>query len=78
MKFRASQVFKTKVFMTSLANATAFTTYAVYYISQLGLNPFELLLVGTVLEATVLIFEELREWLPIRMAGGCRLLPGCW
>ncbi|MBU7316934.1 MFS transporter [Paenibacillus oleatilyticus] len=57
MKFRASQVYKTKVFMTSLANATAFTTYAVYYISQLGLNPFELLLVGTVLEVTVLIFE---------------------
>lgn len=43
--------------MTSLANATAFTTYAVYYISQLGLSPFELLLVGTVLELTVLVFE---------------------
>ncbi|PYI54060.1 MFS transporter [Paenibacillus flagellatus] len=41
----------------SLANATMFTTYAIYYVAELRLSPFELLLVGTALEATVLLFE---------------------
>jgi MFS family permease len=44
-------------FVSSLANTIMFTTYALYYITTLGLNPFELLLVGMVLELTVLIFE---------------------
>lgn len=43
--------------MTSLANSTMFTTYAVYQVIALGLNPFQLLLVGMVLEVTVLLFE---------------------
>lgn len=34
-----------------------FTTYAVYYISALGLTPVQLLLVGTALELTCLVFE---------------------
>ncbi|WP_317891325.1 MFS transporter [Paenibacillus oceani] len=44
-------------FVSSLANTIMFTTYALYYITTLGLNPFELLLVGMALELTVLIFE---------------------
>ncbi|TCZ78318.1 MFS transporter [Paenibacillus albiflavus] len=45
------------MFVLSLANSTMFTTYAIYYVTKLGLNPLELVLVGTVLELTVLIFE---------------------
>jgi DHA3 family tetracycline resistance protein-like MFS transporter len=40
-----------------LANATMFTTYAVYYVNQVGMNPLQLVLVGTVLEATILLLE---------------------
>ncbi|TYA15577.1 MFS transporter [Paenibacillus faecis] len=44
-------------FMTALASSTIFTTYSIYYVTELGLNPLELVLIGTVLELTVLIFE---------------------
>ncbi|WP_345773998.1 MFS transporter [Paenibacillus sp. H1-7] len=55
--FHASQVYMLMSFMTSLANATMFTTYAIYQVIELGLNPLQLLLVGMVLEVTVLLFE---------------------
>lgn len=57
MKLQASHVYSIIGFMTSLANATMFTTYAVYQVIALGLNPLQLLLVGMVLEVTVLVFE---------------------
>ncbi|MDO7905369.1 MFS transporter [Paenibacillus sp. JX-17] len=44
-------------FGMSLANATMFTTYAVYQVISLGLTPLQLLLIGAVLEGTVLLFE---------------------
>ncbi|MFP3390072.1 MFS transporter [Brevibacillus sp. SIMBA_040] len=53
----ATKVYMIKRFITSLANTTMFTTYAIYYITALGLNPFELLLIGMVLELAVLLFE---------------------
>lgn len=53
----ATKVYMIKRFTTSLANTTMFTTYAIYYITALGLNPFELLLIGMVLELAVLLFE---------------------
>lgn len=54
---QAAKVFYLMNFFTSLASSTIFTTYSIYYVTELGLNPFELVLVGTVLELTVLIFE---------------------
>ena len=54
----ATKVYMIKRFTTSLANTTMFTTYAIYYITALGLNPFELLLIGMVLELAVLLFES--------------------
>jgi len=57
MQTHASRVYVGLRFLTSLANATMFTTYAIYYIAALGLDPLQLLLVGTVLELTVLVFE---------------------
>ncbi|MBL8046598.1 MAG: MFS transporter [Anaerolineales bacterium] len=41
----------------SLAFAIMFTTYTVYYVQAAGLDPLQLVLVGTVLEATYFLFE---------------------
>ncbi|MDF2681145.1 MAG: transporter [Brevibacillus sp.] len=57
MKMNATQLYLIMRFITALANATMFTTYAVFYIATLGLTPLELLIVGTVLELTVVLFE---------------------
>lgn len=57
MYMNATKLYTIKSFLTSLANTTMFTTYALYYIVTLGFNPFELLLIGTVLELSVLLFE---------------------
>ncbi|WNS46609.1 MFS transporter [Paenibacillus sp. MMS20-IR301] len=56
-KYSASQIYLFMVFMMSLASSTIFTTYSIYYVTELGLSPFQLVLVGTVLEITVLVFE---------------------
>ncbi len=44
-------------FISGLALATAFTTNLVYQVEIIGLDALQLILVGTVLEATVFIFE---------------------
>lgn len=43
----------------SLASSIMFTTYAIYYIEELGLNPLQLILIGTAIELTVIIFESI-------------------
>src|SRR5262249_46290786 len=43
--------------VTAFANTVAFTLASVYRIERVHLNPFQLVLVGTVLEASVLLFE---------------------
>ncbi len=57
MIIRASNVYTVMEVVVAFANSTMFTTYAVYYVAALGLNPLELLIVGTVLELSVLLFE---------------------
>ncbi len=56
-KSDASRIYRIMGFITSLANATMFTTYAIYQVVALGFNPLQLLMVGMVLEVTVLAFE---------------------
>ncbi|MFN8481469.1 MAG: MFS transporter [Anaerolineae bacterium] len=41
----------------TLANSMMFVMLSVYYVTVVGMNPLQLVLVGTVLEATVLLFE---------------------
>lgn len=41
----------------TLADAIMFTVNMVYFIEIIGLSPFQLVLVGTVLEGTILLFE---------------------
>ncbi|MGD6830520.1 MFS transporter [Sutcliffiella halmapala] len=50
-------IYYTMHFLISLASAIMFTTYAIYYIEELGLNPLQLILIGTVLEVTIILFE---------------------
>ncbi len=42
---------------TQLANTMIFTILAVYYVTMVGMNPLQLVLVGTVLETTIFLFE---------------------
>ncbi len=56
-KLHASTVYLTMGALMSFANSTMFTTYALYYVSGLGLNPLQLVLVGTALELTILLLE---------------------
>ena len=42
---------------TQLANTMIFTVLAVYYVTMVGMNPLQLVLVGTVLETTIFLFE---------------------
>ncbi|MGE5577830.1 MAG: MFS transporter [Syntrophothermus sp.] len=57
IKTSAPGIYLILSFVMQLANSIMFTTYAVYYIKVLGLNPLQLVLVGTVLEVAVLLFE---------------------
>jgi MFS transporter, DHA3 family, tetracycline resistance protein len=41
----------------SLAFAVAFTVSAVYFVQEVGMNPLELVLVGTAMEVTIFVFE---------------------
>ncbi|WP_028543741.1 MFS transporter [Paenibacillus taiwanensis] len=57
MNLRAAQVYIIMMFMTALASSTMFVTHGIYFVAELGLNPVQLVLMGTVLELTVLLFE---------------------
>lgn len=57
MQRNASQVYTILTFLKTLASTTMFTTYALYFIKTLEFSPFQLLLVGMVLESTCLVFE---------------------
>ncbi|MFZ5816096.1 MAG: MFS transporter [Bacillota bacterium] len=53
----ATQVYILMRATFALAHAIMFTTYGLYYVQMLGLNPMQLVLVGTALELTVVLFE---------------------
>ncbi|MCU0497088.1 MAG: MFS transporter [Anaerolineae bacterium] len=43
--------------LASLASATIFTTWMIYQIEVIGLNPLQLVLLGTALEVAIMVFE---------------------
>lgn len=53
----AARVYLFFVAGSALANAVAFTTAAVYWVQVAGLDPFQLVLLGTALEATYFLVE---------------------
>ncbi|WP_404447440.1 MFS transporter [Sutcliffiella horikoshii] len=52
-------VYYTMHIIISLASSIMFTTYAIYYVEELGLNPLQLILIGTAIELTVIVFESI-------------------
>jgi DHA3 family tetracycline resistance protein-like MFS transporter len=42
---------------TALLNATAFAVTGIYYVNEVGLNPLELILLGTAMESAAFLFE---------------------
>ncbi|WP_162144771.1 MFS transporter [Peribacillus kribbensis] len=57
VSMHASKIYVSYQSMLQFANSLMFTTYAIYYIKELGFNPFQLLLIGMFLEVTCLVFE---------------------
>lgn len=57
MRLDAYKLYLATHFSHSLFASMIFTVLAVYYVQDVGLNPLQLVLVGTVLEATVFLFE---------------------
>lgn len=53
----AYQVYLLITAATAFAAEMIFTVLAVYYVTVVGMNPFQLVFVGTVLEATIFLFE---------------------
>ncbi len=43
--------------VSSLLSGMIFTVLAVYFVQTVGMNPLQLVLVGTVVEVTILLFE---------------------
>lgn len=56
-KWNAAPVYLILSGATTLASSAVFVAFAVYYVTVVGMNALQLVLVGTVLEATVLLFE---------------------
>lgn len=56
-RLNAASVYLIKSGIIALASSIMFTTYALYYITMLGLNPLQLVLVGTLLEGAMVAFE---------------------
>jgi DHA3 family tetracycline resistance protein-like MFS transporter len=53
----ASLVYLVMSAATTFASALMFTVLSIYYVTAVGMNPFQLVLVGTVLETVILVFE---------------------
>jgi DHA3 family tetracycline resistance protein-like MFS transporter len=53
----ATTVYYASELWLSMAFAVAFTVSAVYFVQEVGMNPFELVLVGTAMELTIFVFE---------------------
>jgi len=56
-RLTATTVYLASELWLELAWKISFTVTAVYFVTEVGLNPFQLVLVGTVLELTILVFE---------------------
>ncbi|MGI5917270.1 MAG: MFS transporter [Anaerolineae bacterium] len=56
-KMSAYRVVLIRAASASLLSSMMFTIMAVYYVQEIGMNPLQLVLVGTVVEATTFVFE---------------------
>ena len=56
-KLSASTVYLTESFVFGFAFRGAFTTYVIYRVQVMGLDPLQLVLVGTISESVIFLFE---------------------
>jgi len=56
-RLSARALYYASEFWISFAFAVSFTVTGVYFVREVGMNPLELVLVGTVMEASILVFE---------------------
>lgn len=56
-KLDASFIYLLADFITGFATKLMFTTYVIYRVQVVGLDPLQLVLLGTVLESTIFLFE---------------------
>lgn len=56
-KYDATRIYILISFVFGLANAVVFTTNVIYRVNVVALDPLQLVLVGTTLEATIFLFE---------------------
>jgi DHA3 family tetracycline resistance protein-like MFS transporter len=56
-KWPAVRVYLAVQLLQAVADSTVFTIVAVYYVRVVGMSPFELVLVGTCMEAAIFLFE---------------------
>ena len=56
-KLNARLIYLSIAAVMSVANMTAFTVIMVFQVTEVGLNPLQLVLLGTTLEVTALLFE---------------------
>ncbi len=56
-RLSAGTVYLASALWLAFAWAISFTVTAVYFVTEVGLDPFRLVLVGTVMELTILVFE---------------------
>jgi len=56
-KLDASFIYLLADFVTGFATKLMFTTYVIYRVQVVGLDPLQLVLLGTVLESTIFLFE---------------------
>jgi MFS family permease len=57
VRLRAETLYYASELWISLAFAVTFTVSGVYFVQEVGLNPLELVLVGTVMELSIFVFE---------------------
>jgi DHA3 family tetracycline resistance protein-like MFS transporter len=56
-EYDAARIYFLFVAAEGLLRGLMFTVLAVYFVTRVGMNPLQLVLIGTVLEATIVIFE---------------------
>ncbi|WP_461615196.1 hypothetical protein [Clostridium sp. Marseille-QA1073] len=56
-KINSRKIYFIYIFLVSLFLTVVFTSSSLYQINNVGLNPLQLIIVGTVLESTYFIFE---------------------